>query len=126
MDDYVFDPCGYSLNGLLGPYYYTIHVTPEEICSYASFETTIPVNQFKQGMGHDTFAQVIQMVIDAFKPSQFSTSLFVRHELSRHYDGLLKDAIPGFKAKSAVVQSLGHWELYFSQYEKGLARRLSQ
>ncbi|KAI8611870.1 S-adenosylmethionine decarboxylase, partial [Chytriomyces sp. MP71] len=27
VDDFLFDPCGYSLNGLLGPYYWTIHVT---------------------------------------------------------------------------------------------------
>ncbi|KAJ3050171.1 spermidine resistance protein, partial [Quaeritorhiza haematococci] len=33
IDDYMFDPCGYSMNGLLSPsapYYYTIHITPED------------------------------------------------------------------------------------------------
>jgi len=26
LDDLVFDPCGYSVNGLIDEYYYTIHV----------------------------------------------------------------------------------------------------
>ncbi|GMH41891.1 hypothetical protein BSKO_09801 [Bryopsis sp. KO-2023] len=38
IDDVVFSPCGYSMNGLLGPGFITIHVTPEETCSYASVE----------------------------------------------------------------------------------------
>mmetsp|Transcript_45616 Transcript_45616/g.116704 ORF Transcript_45616/g.116704 Transcript_45616/m.116704 type:complete len:835 (-) Transcript_45616:303-2807(-) len=38
LDAYVFEPCGYSLNGLEGPGYLTIHITPEEACSYASVE----------------------------------------------------------------------------------------
>ena len=37
-DDYLFAPCGYSLNALQGERLCTIHVTPEEDCSYASVE----------------------------------------------------------------------------------------
>lgn len=42
IDDWAFEPCGYSMNGLRDRYYYTIHVTPEEGFSYASFETNDP------------------------------------------------------------------------------------
>ena len=50
LDSYAFEPCGYSANGLVDPGeengaegYYTIHVTPEEGWSYASFECNVPV-----------------------------------------------------------------------------------
>lgn len=40
IDDYLFDPCGYSMNGLEGSAFSTIHVTPEDGFSYASVELT--------------------------------------------------------------------------------------
>lgn len=41
IDDYVFEPCGYSMNGLNEEFsgeYSTIHITPEDGFSYASVE----------------------------------------------------------------------------------------
>jgi len=38
IDDYVFEPCGYSMNGLEGGAFSTIHITPEDGFSYASLE----------------------------------------------------------------------------------------
>ncbi len=40
IDDFVFEPCGYSMNGCDGDGFSTIHVTPEEGFSYASLELT--------------------------------------------------------------------------------------
>jgi hypothetical protein len=31
IDDYVFEPCGYSMNGILGGGFITIHITPEQV-----------------------------------------------------------------------------------------------
>ena len=42
IDDWAFAPCGYSMNGLRDGFYYTIHITPEDVYSYASFETNDP------------------------------------------------------------------------------------
>merc|ERR1719233_1484165 len=42
IDEYHFDPCGYSFNAIDGDYYWSIHVTPEAQYSYISFETNHP------------------------------------------------------------------------------------
>ena len=41
VDEHDFDPTGYSMNAVRGVEYVTIHVTPEDIASYVSFETNI-------------------------------------------------------------------------------------
>jgi len=41
IDDFVFNPYGYSLNGIKEDKYFTIHVTPQETSPYISFETNI-------------------------------------------------------------------------------------
>ena len=39
IDDYVFEPCGYSMNGVQRDgTFSTVHITPEDGFSYASFE----------------------------------------------------------------------------------------
>jgi len=43
-DDYIFTPCGYSLNGYKDDDYITIHVTPQSSCSYVSIEYTGNIN----------------------------------------------------------------------------------
>ncbi|CAO3629960.1 unnamed protein product [Cunninghamella blakesleeana] len=75
IDSYLFEPCGYSSNGLWEDRYFTIHVTPEPQCSYASFETNIPVSQSH----HQHLDQLVQQVIDIFDPASFTVTLFTSH-----------------------------------------------
>ncbi|KAI5062595.1 hypothetical protein GOP47_0023134 [Adiantum capillus-veneris] len=67
--DFVFDPCGYSMNGIEGTSLSTIHVTPEEGFSYASFEA----------MGYDSenvdLKALLGNVVMCFKPRVFSLAL---------------------------------------------------
>ena len=41
IDDFVFEPFGYSMNAIRGSQYATMHVTPQEDSSYVSFETNL-------------------------------------------------------------------------------------
>lgn len=71
-DGFVFDPFGYSLNAIRGQDYYTVHVTPQPECSYASFET----NQFLRG----DITPLVEQVLDAFRPTQCLIMLFERED----------------------------------------------
>jgi len=66
-DEFNFAPCGYSMNGLLGSGHFTIHVTPESCCSYASFETNISVVNYNTMLNH---------VLSIFKPGTVTITCF--------------------------------------------------
>lgn len=70
IDAFQFDPCGYSMNGLYGESYWTIHITPEDSCSFASFETN-----YLPSKGAAYYAELTQKVIDVFRPGRFSVTL---------------------------------------------------
>lgn len=67
--DYAFEPCGYSMNGIEGSALSTIHVTPEDGFSYASFEA----------MGYTSkdvdLPTLVDDVLTCFKPAVFSIAL---------------------------------------------------
>ena len=71
IDDYVFEPCGYSMNSMEGAGFSTVHITPEEAFSYASFEisnyatTSLDINQ------------LISTVVDIFNPGKMTVALTV-------------------------------------------------
>lgn len=73
-DSFLFSPCGFSSNSLLGDRYATIHVTPEVDYSYASFETNfVPPS----GGG---LAKLVEDVLKVFRPAKLSITLFVSQE----------------------------------------------
>jgi S-adenosylmethionine decarboxylase len=67
VDDYLFEPMGYSLNAIRGAKYYTIHVTPQKIGSYVSFETNCV---------EDDANETITKVLELFKPQSCDVLLF--------------------------------------------------
>ncbi|CAH9124168.1 unnamed protein product [Cuscuta epithymum] len=74
--DFEFDPCGYSMNSIEGTAHSTIHVTPEDGFSYASFEAS----------GYDLKAMnltaLVKRVLACFMPREFSIAIYA-------------DALPG-------------------------------
>jgi hypothetical protein len=66
IDDYVFEPCGYSMNGIAGGGFITIHITPEDGFSYASVE----VSGFDP-TAYDP-ADMVSRILGIFKPGKVS------------------------------------------------------
>jgi len=72
IDDFLFEPCGYSMNGILpNACYFTIHITPEAEFSYVSFETNVPL---------DSYEDLIGSVLEIFKPGKFLMTILANEE----------------------------------------------
>jgi len=118
MDHYVFNPCGYSSNALLGEHYYSVHVTPEDICSYASFECNLPLgnklNQYK------SYNELIYKVLNIFNPEQFVITLFTRKPEGTL--GQIRDFVPknikGYQKMDKIIYDLNKWNLAFCQFTR--------
>ncbi|GAA4898815.1 adenosylmethionine decarboxylase [Ferrimonas pelagia] len=52
FDDFLFQPFGYSMNGICGDRYVTMHITPQEDSSYVSFESNLPSEQLTPVLNH--------------------------------------------------------------------------
>ncbi len=68
VDEYFFEPAGYSLNAIHDRFYYTVHVTPQEFGSYVSFETNAPVDP----------ADVVRRLLELLSPRAFDVIRFLR------------------------------------------------
>ncbi|XP_012668069.1 S-adenosylmethionine decarboxylase proenzyme-like [Otolemur garnettii] len=69
IDATLFNPCGYSMNGMkLDGTYWTIRITSEPEFSYVSFETNL---------SQASYDDLIRKVVEVFKPGKFVTILFV-------------------------------------------------
>ncbi|XP_031279288.1 S-adenosylmethionine decarboxylase proenzyme-like [Pistacia vera] len=107
--DFEFDPCGYSMNSIEGDAISTIHVTPEDGFSYASFES----------VGYDfevvKLVPMLERVLACFKPAEFSVSLhsdIVGEELATKFPVDLKGYAIG--EKSFEVLGNGGSQIYYS------------
>ena len=135
IDSYLFMPCGYSANGIVpmpndseSTGYWTVHVTPEPQCSYASFETNVPTRQSTR----DTVA-LVQQVVGIFKPGRFSVTLFENknenERLAAKKDRRM-DTVKGYRRLDRIVHDLDGYELVFRYFEregfKGGAPRLGE
>jgi len=93
VDDHLFEPGGYSLNAIRDETYYTIHVTPEDVSSYASFETNLRFTDSAE------LAGVVARLIEPFRPRSWDLVVFDQ-------GGERNVEVPGYQLRSRVGQSL--------------------
>lgn len=141
VDAYLFGPCGFSANGVIPPvaaaagesgeknpgHYFTVHVTPEPECSFASFETNVP-----GGQNGRTTAEIIEHVVSIFRPGRFSVTLFETKGRSANPYGmgdeegpssglakkLLVDPVQGYRRIDRIVHDFEDYDLVFRFYER--------
>jgi len=94
--DFAFDPCGYSMNGMDDDWYSTIHVTPEDGFSYASFECVGSVN--------DNIVHVLRKVVQIFRPGTMSISMTCSNYSNEMLKKMVNAVEPlGLKCRSRAV-----------------------
>lgn len=109
--DFEFDPCGYSMNGMENSALSTVHVTPEEGFSYASYEA----------MGFDPesirFGPLVHRVLRCFGPADFSVAVTCK---AGEQGWATWDAdMEGYLCENAVMKELpGGGCIVFQTYSK--------
>lgn len=112
IDSYSFSPCGYSSNALIrwgedpalasdvlsaAEGYYTIHVTPEEGWSYASFECNVPLSPIHADTMIPDLKTLVQRVVAVFQPGRLTLTLFISSQEGGG-EGAVEAAQKAFKA----------------------------
>lgn len=118
--DFEFDPCGYSMNGVEGGALSTVHVTPEEGFSYASYEA----------MGFDPgsvgMKTLMKRVLACFGPSQFSVAVTCPAGDDERWAMEGCGEVEGYACQNVVKQELSSGEgcvvyVTYEAEEKGCA-----
>lgn len=110
IDDFLFEPCGYSMNGFLrSGHYVTIHITPEDDFSYVSFETNAPML---------SYMELITKVLRLFGPNKFMMTIFA-NETSLAYNHLHEykaTSFHGYQVEETQFTRFKNYELTFGNY----------
>jgi len=119
VDDKLFDPCGYSMNGVFTDtdQYFTIHITPEADFSYVSFETNIR---------HVRYFDLIKRVVDTFKPGKFLITLCandVSKEGRQTQFELWSKPVPGYGRIDLQMLALPDTNVLYANYKKNMPIR---
>ncbi|XP_041462575.1 S-adenosylmethionine decarboxylase proenzyme-like [Lytechinus variegatus] len=110
IDGFVFDPCGYSMNGLLqNDGYVTIHVTPEKEFSYVSFETNASMEEY---------SSLVERILTTFRPGKFVMTLFTNEQAAcRSSRGALKETfLDRYTRQDRQYSEFKNYDLTFGHY----------
>lgn len=97
ISDMEFPECGYSMNGIVGGSVYTIHVTPEDGCSFASFELC----HFHPD--DVDLSLLVESVVSCFDPANFTVAIVGSSKFSREL--ILKNRV----VQCREIKALGAW-----------------
>ncbi len=100
---HAFTPGGYSLNALKGESYYTVHVTPENACSYVSFETN---HDFREDL-----STLVTGVVSLFGPSIFDVITFLP-------EGPASLSVDGYELGDCEARVAGGYCVSYLHYEQ--------
>lgn len=101
LDDFAFEPVGYSFNGLRERAYVTLHVTPERFGSYVSFETNA---------GFEPPASIVSEVVGRFRPDSFDVMIFDPSP------GPMELAVPGYVQRRHVHEPVCGYGVTFLHF----------
>ncbi|EPY53817.1 S-adenosylmethionine decarboxylase proenzyme Spe2 [Schizosaccharomyces cryophilus OY26] len=112
LDAFQFEPIGFSSNMIYKDRYATIHVTPQDHCSYASFETNVSKTQF----GRSTM-ETIEKAVKTFGAGNFSLTLF-QAKGSAHEKQLYEKLkhFESYKREEFIVYDFPGYELVFASF----------
>ncbi|XP_074166196.1 S-adenosylmethionine decarboxylase proenzyme [Sminthopsis crassicaudata] len=117
IDATMFNPCGYSMNGMKSDgTYWTIHITPEPAFSYVSFETNI---------GQTSYDDLIRKVVEIFKPGKFVTTLFVNQSSKCRTVFSSAQKIEGFKRLDRQIAQFNDYNFVFTSFAKNRQQQQS-
>eukprot|EP00250_Pteridium_aquilinum_P015696 c22704_g1_i1 orf=237-2081(-) len=119
ISDFAFTPCGYSMNGMEEDALSTIHITPEEGHSYASFEV----------MGYDPHSldlqALVNRVVAGFLPGSLVMSIHASNYSKGRHEKMpsswsTSHVVPkGYACNSSVRQELaGHGVVAFHTFTR--------
>ena len=118
VDEFWFEPCGYSINGIFKNEYFTIHITPEKEASYVSLE-------FNRSFASDAeFKRAIQTVLNVFNPQlsvliQFNhldDPYFSLHSDQEEYEISKPEIVHLYSSVAASFQTIAHHQLNDPQF----------
>ncbi|MBB1270321.1 adenosylmethionine decarboxylase [Shewanella sp. SR44-3] len=103
LDDHLFSPLGYSVNGIKDDKYFTIHISPQEQSAYVSIETNLDLANYP----YPVFAKLLERL----QPSSWDIIGFnLAHEESDFPVHLCLGSC-------SITTSLGY-NIHFSHYQQ--------
>lgn len=128
LDAFAFEPCGYSANALVSatPHhsagYWTVHVTPEEASSYASFETNVHLDcdgAIEDAHTHVTnVPELVSRVVDIFRPGNFTLTLFISMDHADSAAQLRSLELPHYTKSDRILYEFEGYELLFLSFHR--------